>query len=257
MIIDVNAFIGSYAYRALPDTDPASLAAGLAADDVAEAWVSHLGAVLWRDPTAGNELLAEAARAHRALRPVPAVHPGLAHWTRVLRDAADGGVPAVRCDPTYYGIDPAGALMRRLVAATGEAGLPLMLTVKLEDVRQRHPNDGAAELTAAALRALARSDPRSRLLVVAADRSVVEEVHFGCTPAESSRIWWDIGWIWGPPEDHLALLLRTVGADRFVFGSARPLRLPESARAKLDLLEVDDATRALIAHGNARRLAAR
>jgi hypothetical protein len=257
MIIDVNAFVGSYAYRALPDTDPASLAAGLAADDVVEAWVSHLGAVLWRDPTAGNELLAEAARVHPALRPVPAVHPGLAHWTRVLRGAADAGAPAVRCDPAYYGIDPAGHLMHRLVAATGEAGLPLLLTVKLEDVRQRHPNDGAPELTAAAVRALARSDARSRLIIAAADRSFVEEVHFGCTAAESSRIWWEIGWIWGPPEDHLALLLRTVGADRFVFGSARPLRLPESARAKLDLLEVDEATRALIAHGNARKLAPR
>jgi hypothetical protein len=257
MIVDVNTFVGSYAYRALPDTDPASLAAGLADDEVAEAWVSHLGAVLWRDPTAGNELLTEASRAHPALRPVPAVHPGLAHWIRTLRDAADAGAPAVRCDPSYYGLDPVGAPMRGLVAAAGEAGLPLMLTVKLEDLRQRHPNDRAAELSAAAVRALARSDRRSRLLVVAADRTFVEEVHFGCTPDESARIWWDIGWIWGPPEDHLALLLGTVGADRFVFGSARPLRLPESARAKLDLLEVDDATRALVAYGNARKLASR
>lgn len=257
MTVDVNTFIGSYAYRSLPDTDASSLASGLAADGIAEAWVSHLGAVLWRDPTEGNALLTEAASEHTSFRPVFAVHPGMAHWVRVLQAAGDAGAPVVRCDPGFYGLDSTGVAVRRLVAACGEAALPLMLTVKLEDVRQRHPNDAAPELTAATIRTLVRSDARARLLVAAADRSFVEEVHFGCTPEESERIWWDIGWIWGPPEDHLALLLGTVGPERFVFGSARPLRIPESARAKLDLLEVDEATRALIAEGNARRLTGR
>jgi hypothetical protein len=257
MIVDVAAFVGGYAFRQLPGGDAASLAAEMASDGTTEAWVSHLGAMLWRDPAEGNAHVAEAARAHPALRPVYAVHPGLAHWQRVLRDAADAEVPAVRCDPGWYGLDPTGSAVRRLVAACGEARVPLMLTVKLEDVRQRHPNDTAPELTAAVVRTLARVDPRTRLLVCGADRTFVEEVHFGSTPDESARLWWDINWIWGPPEDHLALLLGTVGAERFVFGSARPLRLPESARAKLDLLEVDAATRGLIAHGNARALAAR
>jgi uncharacterized protein len=257
MIIDVNTFIGPYAWRALPETDADALAGGLAADDVVEAWVSHLGAILWRDPTAGNDLLAEAERRYPKLRAVPAVHPGLHGWERLLRRAADTNAPAVRCDPSFYGIDAAGTAMRRLVAASGEAGVALVLTVKLEDVRQRHPNDTSPELTAAAIRSLARVDPRSRLLVAGADRAIVEEVHFGCTPDESSRIWWDIGWIWGPPEDHLALLIGTVGAERFVFGSARPLRLPESARAKLDLLDVEAATRSMIAQSNARRLSTR
>ncbi|MDQ2669296.1 MAG: amidohydrolase, partial [Gemmatimonadota bacterium] len=186
--------------------------------------------------------------------PVYAVHPGLAHRERVIREARDGGAVAVRCDPGQYGIEPTGPAMRRIVSACGEAGLPLVLTVKLEDVRQRHPLDTAPELTSAAVRALARVDPRTRLLVSSADRTFIEEVHFGSTPDEASRVWWDIGWIWGPPEDHLALLLRTVGPERFVFGSARPLRIPESARVKLDLID-DDAMRALIARDNAERLA--
>lgn len=256
MIVDVNTFIGRYAFRDLPETDAGALAMGLERDGVEEAWVSHLGAVLWRDPTAGNRLLLEASERYPPLRPVLASHPGLARWERVIAAAVDAGAPAVRCDPTFYGIDPTGGPMRRLVGACGEAGIPLMLTVKLEDGRQRHPNDAAPELPAHAVRALARADIRSRLVVTSADRAFVEEVHFGCTPDEASRVWWDFGWIWGPPEDHLALLLETVGVDRFVFGSARPLRLPESARAKLDLLDIDEQTRARLAHANARALAA-
>jgi predicted TIM-barrel fold metal-dependent hydrolase len=50
---------------------------------------------------------------------------------------------------------------------------------------------------------------------------------------------WDISWIWGPPEDHLAKLFRTIGADRFVFGTQWPLRLTQTPRANLDLLPDD------------------
>jgi len=61
------------------------------------------------------------------------------------------------------------------------------------------------------VRALIRSDADVRLLITHADRAFIEEVHFGSTPEEARRIWWDICWIWGPPEDHLATLLDTIG----------------------------------------------
>ena len=222
-----------------------------------EAWVTHLPGVFWRDPTEGNAWLLECARRNPRLRAVPAVHPGLATWRDTLRVAVDAGAPAVRADPTFYGIDPAGGAMRQLAAACGEAGVPLVLAVRFEDGRQRHPNDHAPELPAAAVRALVRSDPRVRLLITHADRPFVEEVHFGSTPAEAERLWWDICWIWGPPEDHLQTLLGTVGPDRFVLGTGQPLRIPENAGAKLDLLDLPAADRAAIESGNARALRGR
>ncbi len=100
------------------------------------------------------------------------------------------------------------------------------------------------------MRALIRSDPDVRLVVTHADRAVIEEVHFGSTPEEARRIWWDISWIWGPPEDHLATLLDTIGAERFVFGTGQPLRLPETSVAKLDLLDIERNARDAIESGN-------
>jgi hypothetical protein len=76
-----------------------------------------------------------------------------------------------------------------------------------------------------------RSHDGVQLLVTAADRAIVEEVHWGSTPEESARIRWDTSWIWGAPEDHLAHLVRTVGRERFVFGTHFPFRLPEAAIA--------------------------
>jgi uncharacterized protein len=251
MRTDVNAFLGSYPYRRVPGTSPEALLEAMDRTGIDEAWVSHLPGVFWRDPAAGNGWLLETTRAHPRLRPVLAVHPEMAGWEGVLRAAAEVGAPAVRCDPTYYGIGPAGPSMRALTGACARAGVALMLAVRLEDGRQRHPNDHAGELPAAAVRALVRSDAGVRLVVTHADRPFIEEVHFGATPDEAGRIWWDISWIWGPPEDHLETLLHTIGAARFLFGTGQPLRIPENAVAKLDLLDLDAANREAIESGNA------
>jgi hypothetical protein len=254
--VDVNAFLGGYPWRKVPGTSPEALGQALDRVKIETAWVSHLPSLFWRDPTEGNPWLYETTRKERRFKPVPVVHPGLAQWEQVLADALNAGAPAVRCDPMYLGLDPAGGEMRVLAAACGAARIPLLLAVRLEDSRQRHPNDRAGELPAAAVRALIRSDADLRLLVTHADRGFVEEVHFGTTPEESRRIWWDISWIWGPPEDHLATLLDTVGVERFVFGTGQPLRLPENSVAKLDLLSLSRDAREAIESKNIQGLTA-
>jgi predicted TIM-barrel fold metal-dependent hydrolase len=256
MRIDVNAFLGAYPWSRLPGTSPAALLAAMDRVEIDTAWVTHLPGLFWRDPTEGNPWLYETCRTHPRLRPVPAVHPGLAHWQDVVNEAVERGAAAVRCDPLFFGLPPSGPEVRVLAAACGAANVPLLMAVRLEDGRQRHPNDVPGDLPAAALRALIRSDPDVRLVVTHADRGAVEEVHFGSTPEEARRISWDISWLWGPPEDHLATVLATIGVERFVFGTGQPLRLPENAVAKLDLLDLSAEQRASIESDNARALSA-
>ena len=253
MRIDVNAFLGAYPFRRVPGTSAEAVLQAMERVSVDEAWVSHLPSVFWGDPGAGNSWLYQISERHEQFRPVPAVHPGLAGWQASLRQARERGAPAVRCDPTYYGLDPSGLEMRSLVQACAAEDMPLLMAVRLEDGRQRHPNDRAPELPAAAVRSLMRVDS-ARFIVTHADRSFIEEVHFGSTPKESARIWWDICWIWGPPEDHLETLLQTVGVERFVFGTGQPLRLPENSLAKLDLLDLKPNQRSAIESENASTL---
>jgi predicted TIM-barrel fold metal-dependent hydrolase len=250
MRIDVNAFIGRYPFRPSPGGSPAGLLGAMDRTGIGQAWISNLSAVFWRDPAEGNAALYQAAGAERRFRAVPAVHPGLPEWEAVLDEAAGRKAPCVRCDPTFYGLSPLGSEMRALAGACGARGVPLLLAVRLEDVRQRHPNDRAEDLAPWAVRGLVRADPRVRLIVTHADREFIEQVHFGSTPDEAARILWDISWVWGPPEDHLALLLETVGVERFTFGTGMPMRIPETSVAKLDLLDLDREARARIEAGN-------
>src|ERR687898_592581 len=152
----------------------------------------------------------------------------------------------VRHLPGIFWRDPSGSSMQDLARACSAERVPLVMAVRLEDARQRHPNDRAAELPPWSVRQLVRTDPNVRLIITHADRPFIEEVHFGSTPKESSRIWWDICWIWGPPEDHLETLLRTIGPERFLFGTGQPLRIPENSEAKLDLLDLAPDQRRMI-----------
>lgn len=256
MRIDVNVLVGAYPFRRVPETSPDAVLAAMDRTGIDEAWVSHLPSVFWRAPAEGNAWLYDVTQRLPRLRAVPAVHPALPGWEDALSEAASRGAPAARCDPTYYGIDPIGSEMRVLVAACAALRIPLMTAVRLEDARQRHPRDVTPELSPAALRALLRIDADARIVVTHADRAFIEQVHFGSTPDEAARVWWDISWLWGPPEDELETLLDTVGARRFVFGTGQPLRLPETSVAKLDLLELDAERRSAIEAGNVRTLGA-
>ena len=250
MRIDPSAFVGEYPFRRLPDPTPAGLLRAMDRVGIDRAWISHLSAVFWRDPGEGNSVLYDVATQYSRLQPVPAVHPELPGWKHVLGEARSRGAPAVRCDPTFYGIHPAGGEMHELAHACGEAGLPLLMAMRLEDGRQRHPNDTADPLPPWAVRTLIRAVPGLKLIVTHADREFVEQVHFGSTPEEARRILWDINWIWGPPEDHLATLLDTMGSERFAFGTGAPLRLPENSVCKLDLLDLSADQRRGLESGN-------
>ncbi|HWC72801.1 MAG TPA: hypothetical protein VG454_02615, partial [Gemmatimonadales bacterium] len=91
--IDVNAFLGAYPWRKVPDTSPDALSKALDRVAIETAWVTHLPGLFWRDPTEGNVWLYETAQKTRRFRPVPTVHPGLAHWENVVSEAARAGAP--------------------------------------------------------------------------------------------------------------------------------------------------------------------
>ncbi|MBY0492020.1 MAG: hypothetical protein K2R93_19420 [Gemmatimonadaceae bacterium] len=238
--VDVTTWIGGYPFRDIPHPDPEVLVRVLDREGFGGGWVGHLPGAFHRDPVPSNRTLYQALAPHRAwLQPAPMVRPDWPRWQPMLATARDEGAPVIRAYPTLWGLGGAGALSD-LAYACGEAGIVLHLTVRFEDLRQRHHLDTAGDLTAAVVRHLARlPESRCHLVVAGAGRELLEEIHWGLTTAEQARVWYDWHWLWGPPEDHFAHLLRTVGAERLAWSSWWPLRLTQQARALVDLLPAD------------------
>ena len=254
MIVDVAAFIGAYPYTHLPESSPEYLLAQMDRMGIGEAWVGHLPSFLYKDPAPGTALLLESLEpAGERLRPVPTIHPGLPGWRRDMDNAKDAAAPAIRIYPMHQQLSPDGEAVKESAIAAGALGLAVVLTVRFEDVRQRHPLDAVPDLPPSAVRALARADQRVRILVTHAGRAFVEEVHFGLTAEEASRVLWDVSWLWGPPENELRKLVATIGAERFAFGTGMPLRIPDAVPAKLDLAGLSNGDRAAIESENVNR----
>lgn len=238
--VDVSAMIGPYPFRAIPHPDPDALVRVLDREQLASAWVGHLPSAFHRDPREGNAALYRELAPYRSrLHPTPVVRPDWPGWRDELARAVDAGAHAVRAYPVHWGLGTGSPPLQFLARACAECAVSLVLTVRFEDARQRHAIDVAGDLPAATIREVARAGTGARLVVIAAGRPLIEEVHWGLTPAEQETVWYDTSWIWGPPEDDFAHLLRTIGPGRFVYGTGWPLRLAQVTRANLALLPDD------------------
>jgi predicted TIM-barrel fold metal-dependent hydrolase len=246
-VLDVNTFIGPYPFRHVPHPDPDVLVRVLEREGIASAWVGHLPSAFHRDPSQGNADLLRAVAPHApVLRAAPIVRPDWPAWSVTLDALASEHVAAIRAYPQLWGFAPGDPRLASLGARCAALGMPVLLTVRFEDLRQRHPLDTAPDLSPAHVREFARAGTGARLVVTAAGREFIEEVHWGLTPREREQVFWDISWIWGPPTDDLSHLFRSLGADRFVLGTMWPLRLTQTARANMALLEDDVATATLV-----------
>jgi predicted TIM-barrel fold metal-dependent hydrolase len=238
--VDVSAMIGPYPFRDIPHPEPAVLLTVLDREGIQAAWVGHLPSAFHRDPHYGNLDLYRQLSADRSrLIPAPAVRPDWPAWESELSRARDEGAKAIRAYPAHWGLGPEHPALAELAHACASSGLPLLLTIRFEDSRQRHSIDVAGDLPAATVRGVARAATGVRLVVIAAGRALIEEVHWGLTPAEREQVFFDTSWIWGPPENDFAHLLRTIGGSRFVYGTGWPMRLAQVTRANLALLPAD------------------
>lgn len=243
--VDVNSWIGTYPFRDVPHPEPDILVRVLEREQFTGAWVGHLPGAFHRDPTPSNRALYAALKPHRdVLSPAPMVRPDWPRWEDQLRDAISEGAPAIRVYPAQWGLGPQHPALAELVAACGEQGVVVHVTVRFEDLRQRHPLDSAGDVSAATLRGMIRQAPAGAgagtvIVVAGAGRELLEETHWGLTPEEQALVYYDFHWMWGPPEDHFAHLVRTIGAPRLAWSSWWPLRLTQQSAALIDLLPAD------------------
>ncbi|MCC7353604.1 MAG: amidohydrolase family protein [Anaerolineae bacterium] len=256
MIVDFNTYVGTWwPGHELADGRPEAVRESLAEVGIEAAFVSLMEAPWFRDQQVGNERLARLVEKDREFfLPVACLDPTATFWPEDLeRSVAGLGMVGVRLYPTYhhYYLDdePVIALARKV----GRRGLPLFVTLMMEEDRFAHPAvreiplrrkqavtattppapgamvvDGSLkENPIPPLAALLRAAPETTVVVTMA---AVEEAFsiLRDRSLSAGRVYFDVSRM-DKPTVGLDRLVGAVGAEHLVLGTHAPFQYPTGA----------------------------
>ena len=244
---DLNAWVGTWPFRALRDNNPQGLLARLQRAGIERAAVGQIEAAFQRQVQPTNEQLAASLAPHPQLLPMATLNPAYPHWHDDLRRChEDLGMRGVRLFPVYhqYAADSPQAV--RAVAACAERGLPVFMPHRLEDNRQRHWMDPGRVLDLGQVANLIVQVPLAKVVVPNA-RGLLQ------TPlwqrADIRRAPWyfdlslaEVHYVLHRAVEHMgdiADFIAAGGAGHLVFGTHAPFSYPAAARVKAAVLPVE------------------
>ena len=236
MIIDVSAHLGPYPFRALRHTTAAAMIGLMDRSGIARAVVSSLPAVFYRDAHRGNEELFEETQAHRArLIPVATVNPHYAGWERDLAEAVGRWkAKAVTLVPEHHGYSLSDGHGNAALARIAELGVPVILTQRFEDRRQRHAWDRAEDLPVNAVLEAAHAHPTLKFVLnnwAGLDGKKLAEAGL------RGRCLIDFARMQVMQRKEVPKLIETLGVAAVAFGTHAPFDYPGPSLVKLANLE--------------------
>ncbi len=242
---DVNAAAGFWPTQHFSFRTVEALDAALARAGIATAWVSAVESILYPFPEWHDHRLFEALGNFPRLRPVRTVNPLLANWEASCRkDLARTPLAALKLFPGYHGYSLGEPAVAELCQFAGEAGLPLLVALRVNDERNQPTCMQVAPVPATELAALSRAHPQTRFIALCAMGRELPTLAEG-----GPNLLSDISFLDGA--DTLARAAAAFPAERLVFGSHAPFLIPHAAKLKVGpLSSLPEATRQAIACGN-------
>lgn len=236
MIIDLNAYLGHYPFQQLRYNTAEKMVALMDRNGVSHAVVSSLHSVFYRDVHRGNEeLMLELEKFRGRLTPVATVNPRYVGWEADLEEAVGRWkMRAVTLVPEHHGYRLTDQHGRAALKKISGYGLPLVLTQRFEDRRQRHEWDRAEDLTFAPVAEVARTHPELKILFVnwigLEGKRLVEAGLKGRCLIDFARLDVVLG-------ATVPKLIDALGADAVGFGSHMPFNYVGPSLVKLANLE--------------------
>lgn len=252
MIVDVNAYLGHFAFRRLRHNTAASLLTLMDSKQIDKAVVSSAGAITYRNAHAGNEEVAEEVRDHQdRLIPFAVINPSYAGWRDDLKVCYEEfGMRGMRLYPKWHNYQLSDPCCRELVAGATERGMVISIPMRVEDNRQRSWLLNIPDVPLDEIVELMKAHPRTRFVLlngIGYTRSPLGRKDNGLPSnyaIELSRLSATLA-------NELGQLITNLGAERIMFGTGIPFKYPDPSLVKLEVLDASEADRERIRSQNA------
>jgi predicted TIM-barrel fold metal-dependent hydrolase len=252
MIIDVNAYLGPYAFRRLRHNTASSLLTLMDGKKIDKAVVSSSAAITYRNAQAGNEEVADEVKRHRdRLIPFAVINPAYAGWQDDLKTCHENlGMKGLRLYPKWHQYSLSSDHCLELVHEATRRGMVISIPIRVEDNRQRSWLVNVPDVPLDEIIALVKACPQARFVVV-------NGVGFVSSPLGRKNAGLpanyaiEISRLSAVLANEIGQLVTTLGADRVMFGTGMPFSYPDSALAKLEVLSASQDDKAKIAGLNA------
>jgi uncharacterized protein len=253
-MIDVNAYLGHFAFRQLRHNTGDSLVRLMDRFGIERSVVSSAAAITYRNSQAGNGEVASEIRSHRPrLIPFAVLNPAYSGWKDDLKICREQfGMTGVRLYPAWHGYSLADSRCRDLVNAAAELRMTISIPMRVEDRRQQSWLVDVPDLKAEEIAGLIRACPKARFIVANAT-SVAGSILGRKDNALPPNYAIEITWLRSAPFDEIPDLLASLGEDRLLFGTGIPFHYPGSAIAKIEILQIPETVKAKIRKQNAVR----
>jgi predicted TIM-barrel fold metal-dependent hydrolase len=237
MIIDVNAYLGHFAFRRLRHNTADSLLKLMDERKIDRAVVSSASAITYRNVQSGNEEIDAEVRAHRdRLIPFAVINPAYVGWDDDLKVCHEQfGMRGLRIYPAWHNFKLSDPRCLELVHAASARHMMVSIPIRVEDHRERSWLVDVPDLVLDDLAGLIRSCPDARFLLLSGlgyVRSALGRADNGL-PA-NYRI--EISRMSALLDNEIGQLMTSLGPDRLVFGTGMPLNYPDPALLKVEVL---------------------
>ena len=250
MIIDVNTYIGHWAFRQVLQHTAEALVRRMDAHGIDRAVVASTHGILYKSVHPANEELSEQTRPYRdRLIPFATLNPTYPGWRKDLRRCAqDLDLRGIRLYPQYHGYNLTDTASLALVDAITELGWAVQVPMRVVDRRQRHAWDLAKDISPGEFEKAFAIRPQTRWMVL-------NGLGFdGTRLAAGAQVLIEISRMTSVLQRNIPALIETAGAGHLAFGTGMPFKVPDPALLKLDVLDAPRATVEDIAWRNAAQM---
>lgn len=254
MLIDINALTGHWPFKRLRSNTCQGLLERMNEYGTDLSVVTNLNGVFYKNTQSANEELYQEINSRKEFRnrfmPFATINPIYAGWKDDFKTCTEKlGMKGIRVFPNYHDYSMTEPGLIELAKMARDKDIPIALTMRIVDERQRSWMDLAAEWALKDYLPLLQAVPDAKYMLLNLSTGMA------LTPEEEallkkSQVLFDTS---GRHIGHFANFCKRFGAERFAFGTHFPVMDYYTALLRIESLRPDEGDKDDFFYKNAKR----